>query len=107
MLAIRIDFLFVYLLFMAGEEGFEPSSTSALEAGVLPLNYSPMVSLGGVEPPPREPQSRVLPLHHRLHIVAEQTGLEPARRLRGYWRFSKPLPYQLGLLLHASPLYTS
>ena len=31
--------------FMAGEEGFEPSSTSVLETGVFPLNYSPIYYL--------------------------------------------------------------
>lgn len=47
---------------MAGEEGFEPSSTSVLETGVLPLNYSPILAANaGLEPAVQESKSCALP----------------------------------------------
>ena len=41
---LRIGFLFAYLLVMAGEKGFKPSSASVLETGVLPIK---LLSHGG------------------------------------------------------------
>ena len=60
---------------------------------VYPLAYICETS-GRVELPSGDLQSPVLPLDYE---VATALGLEPRHRLSGYSRFSKPVPYRLGL----------
>ena len=38
--------------------------------------------------------------HRNVTQIEEDVGLQPTHRfLHDYWRFSRPLPYQLGLIL--------
>ena len=43
------------------------------------------------------PSKQVLHQLSDYDILASVPGLEPGHRLHDYWRFSRPLPYQLGL----------
>ena len=66
---------------MAGDEGIEPPSMG-LEAIVLPLDQSPVVRVGGLEPPNALVPNQVVRHHSTSTLLVAGLGLAP--RSQGY-----------------------